>query len=137
MSVIDTLIFNRSNADVAGLTSKGHYNATDLNRVGKAMQYIADRLHGYGYAVAIMPKTNWVMTDKPQKRQMDQYVHDIAALRQAVSVYSSTPGAPADMEKLTCQEANDIEKILVDLDEIITKMAAAWCYSGDLYAGEV
>lgn len=137
MSVIDTLIFDRSSADVANLTSKGHYNATDLNRVGSAMQYIAGRLHGYGYAVVIDPKTNWTMTDKPQKSQMDQYVHDIAALRQAVSVYASTPGAPASAEKLTHREANDIEKILADLNEIITKMAAAWYYSGDLYAGEV
>ena len=158
MSAIDTLVTDRSRGDVdrwgqlrakgwAGMSAaerdewlagmKGAYNATDLNRVGQAMQYIADRLHGYGYAVEIAPKTDWLMIDIPSKAQLDRYACDIAALRQAVSVYTSTPETPVNAEKLTYQRANDIEKILVDLDEIITKIAAAWYYSGDFYAGEV
>lgn len=137
MSVIDELIFDRTGEDVANLTKKGFYNASDLNRVGEAVQYISDTLHGYGYAVEVSPKTDWSMTDIPRKSQMDQYVRDVAALRAAISVYTSTPTAPPNMEKLTWQKANDIKKILFDLDEIITKMSAAWFYSGDLYAGEV
>ncbi|WP_050697625.1 hypothetical protein [Anaeromassilibacillus senegalensis] len=158
MAIIDELVTDRTEGDIerwrllhgksfSAMTAaertewiagmKGAYNAVDLNRVGQAMQYIAGRLHGYGYAVEVAPKTDWVVTDIPSKDQLDRYAHDIAALRQAVAVYASTPGAPADMEKLTYQEANDIEKILVDLDEIITKIAAAWYYSGDFYAGEV
>lgn len=43
---------------------------------------------------------------------------------------------PDSANDLTWQEANDIEKILVDVDELLTRMAA-WFYSGELYAGEV
>ena len=49
----------------------------------------------------------------------------------------TTPPVPNDMEKLTYQEANDIEKILEDIDRLLTDAAQAWFYSGDLYAGEV
>ena len=41
------------------------------------------------------------------------------------------------MEGLTHTEANDIEKILLDVDELITNMTAAYYYSGELYGGEV
>ena len=49
----------------------------------------------------------------------------------------TTPNVPPDMEKLTYQEANDIEQILTDIDRLITNMTFAWVYSGDLYSGEV
>lgn len=73
MSIIDTLITDRTQADVTKLKSllskpkamwtneewsefllakdKGAYNATDLNRVQEAMEYLAERFRGYGYNV--------------------------------------------------------------------------------------
>ena len=68
MSIIDTLITDRSQADVAALralaalgwdnmtpaqkaawsASKGAYNATDLNRVGEAMDYLAALMDAAG-----------------------------------------------------------------------------------------
>lgn len=72
MSILDTLITNRTQADVDKLESilavppenwsaetlaefnlarsKGSYNYTDLNRVTQAMDYINNQLVGYGYA---------------------------------------------------------------------------------------
>ena len=72
MSILDTLITNRTQADVDELESilavplenwsaetlaefnlarsKGSYNYTDLNRVTQAMDYINNQLVGYGYA---------------------------------------------------------------------------------------
>lgn len=71
MSIINTLITDRSESDVSALKSllerpesqwtedelsrfneaksKGAYNYTDLNRVTAAMDYINDKLTGYGY----------------------------------------------------------------------------------------
>ena len=37
------------------LTSKGHYNISDLNRVCEATDYIANLLQGYGYKVDYSP----------------------------------------------------------------------------------
>lgn len=72
MSILDTLITNRTQADVDELADllsvpmadwtteqlaafnqikdKGSYNYTDLNRVTQAMDYINNQLVGYGYA---------------------------------------------------------------------------------------
>lgn len=50
---------------------------------------------------------------------------------------ASTPPTPDSANNLTWQEANNIEQILLDVDELLTRMAAAWFYSGELYAGEV
>lgn len=116
---------------------KGAYNASDLNRVGAAVAYVAGRLNGYGYAVTVSPKLDWTVSDIPTAGQMAAYLRDVAALRAALTVAADTPEVPENMDRLTWKEANDIEKILTDVDELLTRMAAAWFYSGDLYAGEV
>lgn len=116
---------------------KGAYNASDLNRVGAAVAYVAGRLTGYGYAVTVNPKQDWTGSDIPTAGQMAAYLRDVAALRGAIAVMASTPPTPDSANNLTWQEANNIEQILLDVDELLTRMAAAWFYSGDLYAGEV
>lgn len=119
----------------AGL--KGAYNATDLNRVGSAVNYVAGRLNTQGYSVTVAPKIDWTVTDIPEPAQLTAYLADVATIRAALAVYADTPEAPADMEKLTYAEANDIERILLDVDALITNMMAAWYYTGELYSGEV
>lgn len=116
---------------------KGAYNASDLNRVGAAVAYVAGRLTGYGYSVTVSPRQDWQDSDIPTPESMTAYLADVAALRAVLTVAADTPEVPKDMERLTWQEANDIEQILVDVDELLTRMAAAWFYSGEIYAGEV
>lgn len=116
---------------------RGAYNAVDLNRVGEAVAYIADRLTGCGCAVAVSPKTDWAMADIPTPAQLTAYLADVAAIRAVLAVLPTTPAVPGDMIKLTHQEANAIEQILVDVDTLISNMELAWYYCGDLYAGEV
>lgn len=116
---------------------RGAYNAADLNRVGEAMAYVAERLNSHGYSVKLSVKTDWDVTDWPDERSMAQYLADLSKLRRALSTFSTTPPVPADMEDLTLDEANDIEKILQDVDQLLTLAMQAWFYSGDLYGGEV
>ena len=47
------------------------------------------------------------------------------------------PQVPPDMDRLNYEEANDIEKILLAVDDAITRISKSWYYSGDIYAGEV
>lgn len=133
---IKTLITDRTAADVASGTDKGYYNATDLNRVGEAVAHIAERFTGYGYAVAVSPKTDWSESDTPTASQMETYRLNIASLRAVIAVLASTPETPERMRALDYVKANDIERILQDLDTLITNMEQAWFFSGDLYAGE-
>lgn len=132
-----TLVTDRTNEDVLNQTAKGSYTADDLNRVGAAMQYIADRLAAHGYRVSISPKTDWTASGYLTVSSAEKYLTDLAVLRAALTVLTSTPNVPPDMDGLTYTEANDIEQILKDIDMLLTNAELAWYRSGDLYAGEV
>lgn len=113
----------------------GAYNASDLNRVGKAMAYIADRLSEIGVVVSVSGKQDWQMTDIPTKDSLAYYLSDVGKIRNALAVSDETPTLPDDMIGLTWQEANDIEQILLDIDGIITLIMRSWMYAGEVYAG--
>ena len=116
---------------------KGAYNASDLNRVGNAILYIAGRLEDAGYAVPVNPKIDWLESDIPTESGMARYLADVEAIRSALTVPASVPGTPADMDGLTYEEANDIERILLAVDALITNMIDAYFYSNEIICGEV
>lgn len=116
--------------------SGAFYNASDLNRVGDAVRYLAKRFTDYGYAVAVSPKADWSESDTPTASQMETYRLNIAHLRAVIAIMASTPETPETMRALNYVKANNIERILQDLDALIANMEQAWFFSGDLYAGE-
>ena len=130
------LITDRTAADVTVQNDKGTYNAGDLNRVGAAVQYIADLFHGLGYGFTVSPKTDWKETDWPTPSDMERYLKDVSTLRGLLTQIDTTPNVPRSMEKLTHWTANDIEQILMDLDDSITRLKAAMFYAGEIYSGE-
>ena len=129
MSVIDTLITDR---DI-----NTFYNASDLNRVGEAIQYIADKIYALGYEIHVSPKTNWVEADIPLSDQMTHYLEDLRTIRAVLTQPQRTPPVPSDMERLLYTEANDIETILSITDSLIEWMVSIFYFTGDLFAGEV
>ena len=68
---------------------------------------------------------------------MELYIANIAALRGSITVLPTTPSTPESMEFLDYIKATNIEKILVDINQLLINMAAAWFYSGEVYSGEV
>lgn len=74
MSIIDTLITNRTRGD--------YYNITDLNRVGQAMRYVAARLRACGFDVVVTPRTDWVWTDRATPAAAKRYLEQSAAYPQ-------------------------------------------------------
>ncbi len=131
------LITDRTRTDVANQTDKGFYNASDLNRVGAAVEYIAGRFTAIGYACPVTVKKDWLTSDTPTQRQLETYRQNIVTLRGQIAVMASTPEAPASMAGLNYVKANNIEQILLDLDALIDKLIKSWHFSGELYAGEV
>lgn len=144
MSVIDTLVTDRTEADasrcielrdkgwaamttaeraewVAGM--KGAYNASDLNRVASAMSYLSQRFASAGHSVPVSSPIDWANGDIPRKDDLDTYLDDLRRIRAALAVMDTTPAAPGSMDYLTWAKANDIEKILVDVDDLLTKIA--------------
>ena len=132
-----SLITDRTRADVVNQTDKGFYNDSDLNRVGAAVQYVAERFAAQGYTVTVSPKKDWLASDIPTASELETYRQNIAALRGLIAVIKSTPETPETMRFLDYIKANDIERILIDLDTLLTNSALAWYQSGEIYAGEV
>jgi hypothetical protein len=112
VSIIDTLITDRTG---------GYYNATDLNRVGGAVQYLADLLASHGYAVSVSPKTDWAIADIPTPAQMAAYLADVEAIKDKFYGTAPLPGA---MDDLTAEGANNIERLLLEVEDAIRRMAA-------------
>jgi len=116
---------------------KGAYNYTDLNRVESAVVFIANRLSESGYYVAPVVKPSWSVKDHPTKEDMDRYMGNIALLRSILPLYPMTPKAPTTKKKMDYLVANDIEKILSDVDRQISAINQSWYYAGDVFTGEV
>ena len=171
MSVIDTLIYDRSQADVAdvfaikkkilegGLSSlttteksvymagmKGAYNYTDMNRVGEATKYVADRMtalpaiikayrEAKGVAdadmfdvpydpsdIAVTGKSTWTMSDIPTSNDLTTYLSDIRLLKSKVTLPPTVPSLPVNMAYLTVSGANAIEQTLAAIYTAVTDL---------------
>ena len=117
--------------------SKGAYNASDLNRVEAAVQYVANQMIELGYPISLSTVTSWSKSSKPNANDLQRYFSNVAKLRAMFPVYGTTPATPSsNMATFNHEKANDLEKILLDVDDLLNKMAAAWFYTGDLFAGE-
>ena len=156
--ILDELITDRTRADVervrrliakgyAAMTEteraelasnlKGAYNASDLNRVGSAANYVRVRLRFYlkrlltaqiSNAIApdtlfslpytlsdidIAPKTDWEETDIPTESQMSAYLRDVRTLRGLLPLPDDLAPLPESMSALDYAGANAIEATLL------------------------
>lgn len=112
---------------------KGAYNYTDLNRVGQAVQYLADLLNNYGYSVSVSPKTDWAISDIPRDSDMTRYLADLNALKDK---FYGTTELPDSMNDLTVTAANNIEKLLLEIETYINRMVAGFRKCGTFKSGQ-
>ena len=115
--------------------AKGAYNISDINRVGRALNYVNDMLTDIGYDLTIDSRHDWEMDEYFQTQDFQKYLRDVKKIRSAIAVFLETPETP-EMEGFDYSGANAIEKILVDVDFLISQIAKNWFYSGEIYAGE-
>lgn len=158
MSVIDTLITDRTQDDVDTFVKlakmrwqdmsdaeratfnagRGDYSADVMNRVGEAVNYLVARVNAAGGRIRdVEGKTDYAVTDYITPTAAREYLNTVIAARGIFAVYPDTPAVPETLAALSYKSANDIERILRDIDELITKSQAMMYYSGDIYAGEV
>lgn len=131
MSILDTLITGR----VPGAT----YDWTDMNRVAEAMEYVAERLRSCGWNITVNPR-RFTREDFPSEAVFEHYIKQIRKLHNTLTLFLTTPAVPGvsrGRPYMTVQEANDIEKILLDIEDMVRRTEAAYYYSGDVFAGEV
>lgn len=135
--ILDDLVFDRTQADVAAKNEKGTYNAADLNRVGEAVRYISGRLLSIGYSVSVNPKTDWAVNDIPRQSQIAAYFADLHALKNIRTLPVIKPDIPSGGRKLSFAGANNIEQYLYNLGAAEESIRANYVYAGDVYGGEV
>ena len=150
-TIIVTLVTDRTQADVervqalaekgfAAMTSdeqaewlagmKGAYNASDLNRVGTALNYLAGRLAPIcGKNIQWSAKTDWSMTDVITAPQAAVYRKQIQDVRDALTYPDGTPAVP-EIDRMTYTGANDIERILALCETLIDNIIKAFRYTG-------
>ena len=114
---------------------KGSYNASDMNRVAWAEYFIEQLCKHYGYDIRVVAKRDWVYADIVTPSTEGDYIDDITTIR-TLPHEPDTPNAPTTLEHLGYQTANDIEKILRDVQIVMTRSKLSWFASGEISCGE-
>lgn len=130
---MEDLIFDRTQNDLEQKTPKGYYNYTDLNRIETWCEYLANLLNSYSYPVSITIKKNWNMSDLPNVNDMERIRSNINAIKTAFHAYTDVP---ENLNYMTIEKANDIEKILSEIDFLTKNMISSFRYSNTFNSGE-
>lgn len=112
---------------------KGCYNISDLNRVEESVKYISDLLNSLSYYNVVDVKT-WVDGEFMNSSQLKRYLNNLNILKNAYVVYSTTPVTPPSYKPYNY--ANDIEKILINIEEIIGNMEKYFIRCGASNCGQ-
>lgn len=100
-------------SEYEGHAAKGAYNYTDLNRVESAVVELATR-----FGLTLTTKTDWGLWDVPTKSDMERYLNNVITLGKTCPADSELPTLPDSMNKLTFEDANNIERTLLIVNEI-------------------
>jgi len=126
-------VTDRTAADVRDKTIKGYYTHIDLNRVGHNVDHLARVLNGYGYSVSVLPRTDWAADDVPRVSDMETYIGDVKEIKDK---FYGTTALPDSMNNLTFTDANNIEKLLEEIETYINRMVAGFRKCGTFKSGQ-
>ena len=112
-------------------TGPGSYDWRDYNRVQDAVVYLQDLLTTAGYAVEIVPMPTWTRADIPTLAQLKDYLANVHRLRDALSLNLKLPKS---MSRINWVGANDIEKALLDIEELLITMPRIYKRAGSSIA---
>ena len=136
-----SLIYDRTQEDVnyalnnPSSTSflKGAYNYTDLNRIEEWCEYLSTQLTSFSYPVSITTKTDWTMADFPTASQMNRIRSNVKKIKDA---YYSFTSVPSNLNLMTYSKANQLEKVLAEINSLFNNMRNWFVYSGVANAGQ-
>lgn len=117
--ILDSLIFDRVQADLDNLTAKAYIDYNDLNRVETAIKWVSRVLNRYGYKNTVKSKTNWKMNDFRTESEMIRLHGNLEAIRAAYYTPDSTPLTPDRITYTSIYQANAIEQIIYDIGVLI------------------
>lgn len=127
-NVINELITDRADSNT-------YYNVSDLNRVETAVSAIAEFMNLIGYTVVVMKRpAEWVITEFPTDVEMSRYLNNLVNIRNQLNKKSLR--LPNTMKMLTYEDANDIERLLKEANEVITNITSTYRRTGVTICGE-
>jgi hypothetical protein len=116
---------------------KGAYNNSDLNRVEAKVQELKEILKSYNYFdEELVIKLDWAKTDFLRTGDSDRYLGNVRKIRDAYFTKTTTPDLPITLNKMDYRDANAIEQILVDIEDIIINMEQMFVYCGVANMGQ-
>lgn len=128
-------------AEFLAEVQRGAYNASDMNRVTAALEWLSAQITGRGYLDPYTPvyaaqgRTKWEPKDVPTRSQAEGYTANPARVRAVFP--TGAPEAPETLEAFTFQGANAIETILVEADAVFPLLDASAVMAGEAMCGEV
>lgn len=126
------LITDRKSSDLSVDNDRGNYNASDFNRVNEACIELVSFMKSVGASGGGNFKTDWTMYDYPTKTVTDHYLKQIYGLINAYYKRNEYD-LPRDMSAFDYEQANDIEKALLDIKEVIENIKKTWNMDSGMY----
>lgn len=156
MSALDNLITDRTDLEVyeanqlngityANMTvaqkavydaGRGVYRHTDANRVGEACAEIYAIAQSYSYDIPgyVPLRTDYTAQTRPTPAEMTQYLATVNAIKMA---FSASQALPQTMRFITYDDANNIEKLLAEVNDIMERMLSVFVRSGVYHSNAV
>ena len=106
-------------AEYHGFAALGAYNASDLNRVESTVAELAPK-----FGLTLTTKTDWTYKSQFVGNDEYRYLNNVKSIRSAALAIDPTlvfPALPSSMSKMTYEDANNIEKTLSIVYDLITE----------------
>lgn len=113
---------------------RGTIGIGTINRISTKQIYLKNKMESNGYFVGNIETKTWEHNDIFGETDFSQLINNTILLRDAFFVYSNTPKnvyLSYDYENI-----NNLEKILVDIENILDYMIANFRECGTFYSGE-
>lgn len=126
---MDKLIFDRTQQDIINKTKKSYYNVDDIIRINEYIKLLSDYLE-LGLVIETFELGQIITLDN-----INLILNNIQTLKDNWYVANDTPYTPI-ANGYNYKSANDVEKILSDLNDFMISVESDFKYSGTFYSGE-
>lgn len=126
--------FQNLTEDDINTLERGSITINTLNRIERKQEELKDILNEHGYYTGNIVNKTWNYTQIFDVTDFERIISNTNKLRNAFYVYSKTPKTP-DVSYYY-EDINSLEKILVDIDEMIQQIDKTYIYCGTFECGE-
>ena len=121
--------------DEINTLERGVMTIGTLNRIEAKQNEVKQLLNKEGYYGGAFENKTWEVGDYFMESDLVRLANNTALLRKYIAVYSNTPQSPK--AEYHFEEINKMEKILVDLEQIVAEMKTKYRRCNTFRCGEV